>query len=61
MPKKCKYCDEPRSSSHMTTKHPEIAAKYREYMRESFDKEIAGSEDRKEYAPKWTLRGNRLG
>ena len=45
----------------MTTKHPEIAAKYREYMRESFDKEIAGSEDRKEYAPKWTLRGNRLG
>lgn len=58
--KRCKYCVERRSPSHMRQSHPDIVEKFRLAQRDQYDKENAGLSDRIAYAPRWHLWGNRI-
>lgn len=56
----CRFCSAQRDYYHMLAAHPEIVERHRLNMRNEFDKEIAGSQDRVQYQPRWHTKGNRL-
>ena len=61
--KKCKYCDEPRSSAHMFAAHPDIVAKYRRYINETDEKIHQFKRQEEEIPLLWRkqIYGNRIG
>lgn len=59
--KKCRICGHANSSYfHMKEKHQDVIDKHRQNMRNEFDKEISGWQDREQLYPWWTYYGSKI-